>query len=66
MLATTQQQGDRASLLATGTPRDRLAIKIFSQSPALGLQVDERELRELLTYPEVSDVVENTTVPPRE
>lgn len=35
------------------------AIKTFSLTPALGLQVDERELRELLSYPEVSDVVED-------
>lgn len=64
MIATTQRQVIERLLRATGTPRDRLAIKTFSLTPALGLQIDERELLELLTYPEVLDVVEDAAVPP--
>lgn len=64
MIAATQQQVIERLLRATGTSRDRLAIKTFSLTPALGLQVDQRELRELLTYPEVSDIVEDAAAPP--
>ena len=64
MIAAIQQQVIERLLRATGTYRDRLAIKTFSLTPVLGLQVDERELRELLTYPEVSSVIEDAALPP--
>lgn len=64
MIAAIQQQVIERLLRATGTSRDRLAIKTFSLTPALGLQVDERELRALLTYPEVSSVIEDAALPP--
>lgn len=64
LIAAAQTRVIERLLLATGASRDRLAIKTFSLTPALGLQIDERELIELLAYPEVLDVVEDAAAPP--
>ena len=63
ILADRQAQLIDRLLQTTGTPRDTLAIKTFSSTPALAMQVDERELDVLLGDPEVEDVSEDMPVP---
>ena len=49
---------------ATGASRNQLAIKTFSITPALAMQIDEVELDFLLADPEVDGVSEDVAFPP--
>jgi len=64
LLADTQERVVSRLIRATGSSREELAIKTFSVTPALAMQIDERELDALLADPAVSHVTEDSPVPP--
>jgi hypothetical protein len=64
MLADIQERVIDRLIRATGSSREALAIKTFSVTPALALQIDERALDALLADPAVSHVAEDSAAPP--
>jgi len=63
-IATTREQVIDRLLGSPGADRSGLAIKILEGKPAFGMQVTAQQLTELLGYPEVAEVVEDTGAPP--
>lgn len=63
-LATTQQRiVDRLSSTAYRSDAER-GLKRFNLTPALALLADAQDLQELLSDPEVLDIIEDRAVPP--
>lgn len=64
LIADTQRQVIERLLRTTGTTRETLAIKTFALTPAIALQADALTLTELLSYPEVLEVMEDSVGSP--
>ena len=63
-LADIQKRVIDRLIRVTGLSRTDLAIKTFSVTPALALQIDEPALDALLADPAVSYITEDSAVPP--
>ncbi|EGV19351.1 hypothetical protein ThimaDRAFT_1495 [Thiocapsa marina 5811] len=63
-LSATQKVVIDRLLRSTDSKPEALAIKAFEITPAVAMHINEQEFIELISYPEVLDIIEDAAVPP--